>query len=75
MARLAGFEPTTPWFVAKYSIQLSYSREALKYSRKFNRASRPAAQGEAARQSRSVPALVELRLRLHGEPALVVLRP
>jgi hypothetical protein len=24
--RLAGFEPTTPWFVAKYSIQLSYSR-------------------------------------------------
>ena len=30
--RLAGFEPTTPWFVAKYSIQLSYSREAGKYS-------------------------------------------
>lgn len=28
MARLAGIEPTTPWFVAKYSIQLSYSREA-----------------------------------------------
>jgi hypothetical protein len=26
--RLAGIEPTTPWFVAKYSIQLSYSREA-----------------------------------------------
>ncbi len=26
VARLAGFEPTTPWFVAKYSIQLSYSR-------------------------------------------------
>ena len=26
MVRLAGFEPTTPWFVAKYSIQLSYSR-------------------------------------------------
>jgi hypothetical protein len=25
--RLAGIEPTTPWFVAKYSIQLSYSRE------------------------------------------------
>ena len=37
MARLAGFEPTTPWFVAKYSIQLSYSREASQYSR----ASRP----------------------------------
>ena len=28
MVRLAGFEPTTPWFVAKYSIQLSYSRTA-----------------------------------------------
>jgi hypothetical protein len=30
MARLAGFEPTTPWFVAKYSIQLSYSRTQKK---------------------------------------------
>jgi hypothetical protein len=30
--RLAGIEPTTPWFVAKYSIQLSYSREALNYN-------------------------------------------
>jgi hypothetical protein len=26
VVRLAGFEPTTPWFVAKYSIHLSYSR-------------------------------------------------
>jgi hypothetical protein len=29
LVRLAGIEPTTPWFVAKYSIQLSYSREAM----------------------------------------------
>lgn len=29
LARLAGIEPTTPWFVAKYSIQLSYSRPVL----------------------------------------------
>lgn len=35
MVRLAGFEPTTPWFVAKYSIQLSYSREATNYSSTF----------------------------------------
>ncbi len=33
MARLAGIEPTTPWFVAKYSIQLSYSREERNYIR------------------------------------------
>jgi hypothetical protein len=26
VARLAGIEPTTPWFVARYSIHLSYSR-------------------------------------------------
>ena len=26
MVRQAGFEPTTPWFVARYSIQLSYWR-------------------------------------------------
>jgi hypothetical protein len=34
--RLAGIEPTTPWFVAKYSIQLSYSREKQDYSRAFS---------------------------------------
>ena len=32
LVRLAGIEPTTPWFVAKYSIQLSYSREKRNYS-------------------------------------------
>ena len=26
LARLGGFEPPTAWFVARYSIQLSYSR-------------------------------------------------
>gem|GEM_PF-5595229 len=32
LVRLAGIEPTTPWFVAKYSIQLSYSRERQDYN-------------------------------------------
>ena len=32
LVRLAGFEPTTPWFVAKYSIQLSYSRMRQNYA-------------------------------------------
>jgi hypothetical protein len=31
LVRLAGIEPTTPWFVAKYSIQLSYSRDRKEY--------------------------------------------
>jgi len=35
LVRLAGIEPTTPWFVAKYSIQLSYSREDVHCSTVF----------------------------------------
>ena len=29
MARVEGFEPPTAWFVARYSIQLSYTRAKL----------------------------------------------
>ena len=29
MARSGGFEPPTAWFVARYSIQLSYERAIL----------------------------------------------
>src|SRR6218665_2452139 len=35
VVRLAGSEPTTPWFVAKYSIQLGYSRQARHYRQDF----------------------------------------
>jgi hypothetical protein len=35
LVRLAGFEPTTLWFVARYSIQLSYSRKL--FSALFNK--------------------------------------
>ena len=37
MARLEGFEPPTAWFVARYSIQLSYRRvsfEGVNYGEK-----------------------------------------
>ena len=37
LVRPAGFEPTTPWFVAKYSIQLSYGRIIPNFQRPANR--------------------------------------
>ena len=30
MVRVEGFEPPTTWFVARYSIQLSYTRNTVK---------------------------------------------
>lgn len=29
LARPEGFEPPTPWFEARYSIQMSYRRDVL----------------------------------------------
>ena len=64
MVRLAGIEPTTPWFVAKYSIQLSYSREALDYitqspescarARELNLTHTPVAHSSAAARSQAL---------------------
>ena len=31
MARWGGIEPPTPWFVARYSIHLSYQRIEVEY--------------------------------------------
>ena len=37
MARVEGFEPPTAWFVARYSIQLSYTRAVeMRLKRKTN---------------------------------------
>ncbi len=33
LVRRVGFEPATPWFVARYSIQLSYRRVGWNYAR------------------------------------------
>jgi hypothetical protein len=35
MVRPKRFELLTPWFVAKYSIQLSYGRESVNYTRRW----------------------------------------
>jgi hypothetical protein len=71
LVRLAGFEPTTPWFVAKYSIQLSYSRakphSITKPLDPFARLERPKAAPSARSPERpnadgSVPAGVHCRI-------------
>jgi hypothetical protein len=31
VVRVEGFEPPTTWFVARYSIQLSYTRVKIKF--------------------------------------------
>ena len=49
LVRLAGIEPTTPWFVAKYSIQLSYSRQASNYILVFEATKKLAAISDPAR--------------------------
>ena len=38
MARLRGFEPLTAWFVARYSIQLSYRRAVFQHNFRYVRA-------------------------------------
>jgi hypothetical protein len=35
MVRVGGVEPPTAWFVARYSIQLSYTRKFISYYNYF----------------------------------------
>ena len=42
MARVEGFEPPTAWFVARYSIQLSYERVKAVNSNYFGTNCNPA---------------------------------
>ncbi len=64
LARPEGFEPPTTWFVARYSIQLSYGRPCLHFAgrqahRRLSQDSRLA----------GLPALTVNRLPLTGKPA------
>ena len=86
LARPAGIEPTTPWFVARYSIQLSYGRASGDYIKL-----RPAAATFVRRRGRGrrgdgLSAMTAQRMRLaeprqanpgcqHGERPCDHLRP
>jgi hypothetical protein len=35
MVRVEGFEPPTAWFVARYSIQLSYTRKIITVMKQY----------------------------------------
>ena len=61
MVRLAGIEPTTPWFVAKYSIQLSYSREALECISSTQPSSQPRGGLETLRDAPRIALLLRQR--------------
>ena len=61
MARSGGFEPPTAWFVARYSIQLSYER-ALRDSSMYGALGRIRTSDRLVRSQVLYPA--ELRARI-----------
>ena len=68
MARSGGFEPPTAWFVARYSIQLSYERASEKS--RYNILRKNGALGRIRTSDRLVRSQVlypaELRARIVG---------
>ncbi len=61
MARSGGFEPPTAWFVARYSIQLSYERATIHFLLKYGAFGRIRTSDRLVRSQVLYPA--ELRTR------------
>ena len=67
MVRVKGFEPLTAWFVARYSIQLSYTRFKNLQEWRWRRDSNPRT------GYKPVTPLAGERLRPLGHPTVVLL--
>ncbi|SQH77786.1 protein of unknown function [Shewanella benthica] len=64
MVRMGGVEPPTAWFVARYSIQLSYIRNAFQY---FPSTHKDGADGRSRTSDRLVRSQVLYPAELHPQ--------